>query len=190
MIPTRGAVRVASGGLSGDDGFSLTELAVYVAVLGVISAIVAASVLGLFRSEKTVTSLTNSANESQVLVSMLNQDLRSAREFAVRGGGTTLVASVAGRGTPITWECVTWQVTGAGADRAIVRDGKTVLEHVRADGASPFFATASGADVPQGKEGTLLYDFRAATDESGIILVDGNVSNEAQGTLGAPAHCI
>lgn len=173
-----------------DAGFSLVELAVYIVLLGVISAIVAATVLGLFRSEKTVSSLTNAASQSQVFVSILNQDIRSARELAVRDGGTRVIASVASATNPITWSCVTWVVTGSGSERAITRNGKAQLDHVRQNGVEPFFASASGADAPQGKEGTLLYNFRAADSESGIVNVDGNVSMEAQGTLGAAVHCI
>lgn len=181
--------------LRDDSGFSLTELAVYIVVLGVISAVVAASILGLFRSEKTVSSLTNSANQSQLLVSMLNQDLRSAREFAVRNSGRTVVLSVASRTSPITWSCVTWEVSGGAdaepdSDRRITRNTVAILDHARQNGTNPFFSTASGADTPQGKEGTLLYDFRAATSDSGIINVEGSVSNEAQGVLGATAHCV
>ena len=176
--------------LSKDEGFSLTELAVYILVFGVLAAIVAMSVLSLFRTESTVSSLTNSASESQIFVSVLNQDLRSAREVAVRDEGSRVVLSVAGDSTPITWECVTWQVTGTAGDQSIARNGAVLLEHVRANGENPFFVTASGADLPQGKEGTLHYNLRAATSESGIVNVEGVVSNEAQGQLGAPAHCI
>lgn len=173
-----------------DAGFSLPELAVYIVLLGIISTIVAASVLGLFRSEKTVSSLTNAANESQVFVSLLNQDVRSARELAVRNSGATVILSVANKTTPISWSCVTWAVTGSGTDRAITRNGETQLAHVRQHGVQPFFAVAAGADAPQGKEGTLLYDFRAADADSDLIAVTGTVSMEAQGTLGSPAHCI
>lgn len=174
----------------GDPGFSLVELAIYVALLGIISAIVAATVLGLFRSEKTVSSLTNAANQSQIFVSVLNQDVRSARELAVRDAGSTVIASVASKTSPITWSCVTWAVAGSGTERSITRNGKSMLDHVRQNGVEPFFASASGADTPKGKEGTLIYDFRAADADSGIVNVDGNVSMEAQGALGDPVHCI
>lgn len=174
--------------VSDDAGFSLTELAVYILVVGIISAIVAASVLSLFRSEETVSSLTNSANESQIFVNVLNQDLRSAREFAVRDEGTTVVASVATKTTPVTWSCVTWAATGTGNDRTITRNGKTLLENARPAGSAPFFAT--DADVTQGSGGSLAYDFRVATSDSGIIEVRGTVSNEAQGDADATASCI
>lgn len=185
-------VPVRRNRLADDSGFSMTELAVYIAVLGIITLVVAASILSLFRSEKTVSSLTNSASQLQVLVSTLNKDLRSAREFAVRDSGQTVVLSVASSTSPITWSCVTWAVAGAESDpdRQIKRNGALILDHVRSNDPDPFFATASGADVPQGKEGTLLYDFRAGTDDSGTVNVEGSVSNEAQGVLGATAHCI
>lgn len=173
-----------------DAGFSLVELAIYIVLLGILSAIVAATVLGLLRSEKTVSSLTNASNQSQVFVSVLNQDLRSAREFAVRNAGNTVIASVASKTSPIAWSCVTWTITGSGDNRTIARNGKPLLDHVRQNGSAPFFSSASGAEVPQGKEGTLLYNFRAADADSGVVAVDGNVSLEAQGTSGSPAHCI
>jgi len=184
------SVRHRTIGSPSDRGFSLTELAIYVALLGIVSAIVAASVFGLFRSEKTVSSLTNAASQSQVLISVLNQDVRSARELAVRDSGATVLLSVASTATSISWNCVTWKVVGSGTERTITRDGKPVLDHVRQHGTAAFFATASGTDVPQGKEGTLLYDFLAADTDSGLVKVNGNVSLEAQGTLGSPAQCI
>lgn len=171
-----------------DAGFSLPELGVYIIIVGILAAIMAASVLSLFRSEDTVSSLTNSANESQIFVNVLNQDLRSAREFAVRDSGNTVVASVANKGTPVTWDCVTWAVTGTVDDYTITRNGHALLEHARTDGATPFFATAT--DVTQGSQGSLAYDFRVATSDSGIINVKGTVSNEAQGDTAATAHCV
>ena len=176
--------------LSQDRGFSIPELAVYIVLLGIISAIVAASVFGLFRSQKTVSSLTTAASESQILISVLNQDLRSARELSVRNGGTTVIASVASKSSPITWRCVTWNVAGTGSNLSITRNGKTMLQSAKQHGAAPFFATATGADVPQGKEGTLIYDFLAADKVSSMVAVDGTVSMEAQGKLGDPAQCI
>ena len=172
-----------------ESGFSLVELAIYIVLLGIVSAIVAATVLSIFRSEKSVSGLTTSANESQLFVTVLNQDIRSARELAVRDGGARLVASVASRQSPITWTCVTWQVSGSGGEYSVTRNGNVFVENVRADGTEPFFSTASGSDVGQGEEDTVDYKFIATDDSSGRVEVRGAVSNVAQGTHGAPKHC-
>lgn len=108
----------------------------------------------------------------------------------MRNGGTTVIASVASKSSPITWRCVTWSVVGSGSNVSIARNGKTMLQSARPHGVGPFFATATGTDVPQGKEGTLIYDFLAADKVSSMVTVDGTVSMEAQGKLGDPAQCI
>ena len=100
-----------------DRGFSLVELAVYVAVLGIVSTIVATVVLSLFRTEQTVSRVTNTSNDTQILSTVFTKDVHNARSAAVGGGGTSVTLQVASTTTPLCWRDVTWAFQGG----AIVR---------------------------------------------------------------------
>ncbi|MGK0741070.1 PulJ/GspJ family protein [Leucobacter sp. Z1108] len=185
-----------------DAGFSLVELAVYIVVLGLISTVIATTMVSLFRSESTVSGLTTSASDGQNAATILRADIRNAREFRVTDGGATLTASVAGRSASITWQCVRWQVTGSGNERILTRDEKpdaagqpwnTVgslpifLTEVgpRTDGATTFPFFAGGA--ASGVEGTLTYSWRVGTSDGGTINIVGDTRNRTQGQVANPA---
>lgn len=173
-------------------GFSLTELAVYIVLLGLIAAIVVTVVLSLFRSEDTVSGITNSTSESQVAVTFLQSDIRNAREFQSSSDGRTLTASVANSGATESWSCVRWTVTGTGTTQNLNRAVKdstwptptTLLTGVRPKGSAPFFSgtTAMGA------QGLVKYAMQVATVNNGVIDVVGSVSNTAQGS-GTDSNC-
>ncbi|MGK0714568.1 PulJ/GspJ family protein [Leucobacter sp. W1153] len=185
-----------------DAGFSLVELAVYIVVLGLISTIIATTMVSLFRSESTVSGLTTSASDGQNAATLLRADIRNAREFRVTDGGATLTASVAGRSASITWQCVRWQVTGTGNERNLTRDVKpdsagqpwnapsslpTLLTGVgpRSEGtvSLPFFAGGAASGV----EGTLTYSWRVTTADEGAINIVGDARNRTQGQVATPA---
>lgn len=185
-----------------DVGFSLVELAVYIVVLGLISTIIATTMVSLFRSESTVSGLTTSASDGQNAATLLRADIRNAREFRVTDGGATVTASVAGRSASISWECVRWQVTGTGNDRRLTRDSKadsagqvwndladlpSFLTGVgpRTDGVTtiPFFAGGAAS----GLEGTLSYSWRVTTADRGSINIVGDARNRTQGQVTTPA---
>lgn len=184
--------------LRDDDGFSLSELAVYIVVLGIISAIVAAVIVTLFRSEETVSAVTTSTSDAQNAVSVLQSDIRNARTFTSAPNGRSLTASVAGRASgAISWRCVTWAVTGSGSEQALTRSERAdaagvtapvptrLLEGVRAKGTTPSFF---GGSAGLGAAGILAYSMEVATVKDGVIDVSGSVRNTAQGA-GATSTC-
>ena len=182
--------------LARDGGFSLVELAVYIVILGIISTIVAATTLSLFRSESTVSGLTTSASDGQNATTQLRSDIRNARQFATNSDGSTVTASVASRAASLAWQCVRWQVTGTGSDLALTRS-------VRGDSTGQTWSTpanllagiqtpASGSQhfsggAASGIEGTLSYSLRINTAEDGAITVTGEARNRAQSAVATPA---
>lgn len=109
-----------SGGLGCDAGLSLVELAVYILVLGVISAVVASVVISLFRSEQVVSSVTTTSNTTQNFSSVFDRDIRNARAVAAApatplvpitsGAHSSIALEVASdTATPICWNLVTWK---------------------------------------------------------------------------------
>lgn len=182
--------------LSEDAGFSLVELAVYIVILGIISTIIAATTLSLFRSEATVSGLTTSASDAQNATTLLRADIRNARQFATSTDGTTVTASVAGQSATVTWQCVRWQVTGTGAERTLTRSTRndasaqtwsspvTLLSAIRpAVTGSPYFAGGAASGIA----GSLTYNLRVNTAEDGALNVTGEFRNRAQAAVATPA---
>lgn len=179
-----------------DGGFSLVELAVYIVILGIISTIVATTVISLFRSESTVSGLTTSASDGQNAMTQLRSDIRNARQFATSSDGSTVTASVASRAATLAWQCVRWQVTVSGSDRVITRS-------LRGDSSGQTWSTpvtllagiqapASGSQhfsggAASGIQGTLSYSLRINTAENGAINVTGEARNRAQSAVATPA---
>lgn len=182
-----------------DSGFSLVELVVYIVVLGIISTIIATTMVSLFRSEATVSGLTTSASDAQNAATQLRSDMRNAREFRVTDGGATVTASVAGRSTTLNWQCVRWQVTGTGDNRTLARSARPDSAGQSWDTPGNLVAgvsarTSGGTPVPffvggaaPGVQGNLTYSWRVATAEDGAISVVGNASSRSQGQVATPA---
>jgi len=177
---------------SADRGVSLVELAIYVVLLGIVAAIVAAVMLSLFRSQVTVSGITNTTSDSQNVFSVLQGDVRSARQFQSSGDGRTLTLSTASRDATATWQCVRWTITGTGTTQKVNRAVKAtawptptaMLNGVRQRGTDLFFT--GSADM--GVRGLLRYSMQVATANNGVIDVVGSVNNTAQGT-GTDTNC-
>ncbi|MGK0721165.1 PulJ/GspJ family protein [Leucobacter sp. W1478] len=188
-----------------DAGFSLVELAVYIVVLGLISTIIATTMVSLFRSESTVSDLTTSASDGQNAATLLRADIRNSRQFLVSGDdGETLTASVAGKSTPLEWRCVRWHVNGSGNDRTLTRDEKSdnFGEPWNAQASLPKFLSGVapltigsnegkffsplGGPLP-GQGGVLTYSWKVAASDGGVINIVGDVRNRDQGQVDTPA---
>lgn len=174
-----------------DEGFSLVELAVYVAVLSIIATVVAATMLSLFRSETTVSELTSSANDAQIASTLLRDDVRNARDLRVTPDGTTLTASVATPDAEVDWVCVVWRVAPSSDGVTLTRSERpdaagatpgaplTLLSPVsqvtRAGVTAPYFARdASGGAI-------VSYAWRVATSDNGSIDITSEVRSRAFG---------
>lgn len=181
----------------GEAGFSLVELAVYIVIFGVISAVVVTVVISLFQSEKTVSGITNSTSGSQNMVAFLSKDIRNARQFQSSVDGTRVTASVAGADAGgIVWQCVRWSVLGTGSDRAVVRQTKSdsagstwgantqLVGKVRPSGTDLFFVGSGAA----GSRGSLTYSMQVGTTATGVLNVGGQLGNTEQDT-GSTSAC-
>lgn len=110
-----------------DPGFSLVELAVYVAVLGLIATIVATVMVSLFRSEQTVSVITNVSSNAQNFTTVFDRDARNARSVVPATTGThsliTLQTADPSAGTPCYRD-----VVYAVQDGRITRDGRALFD--------------------------------------------------------------
>lgn len=172
-----------------DSGLTLVELAIYVIILGIFSAVVAAFVLSAFRSEQAVSGITSSTSDSQNTVLILQKDIRNARQFDVSPDGRTLTASVVGAEASPTWQCVSWEVNGAGDKQWISRNTRSDASSSEWSGAARLlggvYEVDSSTDIFSGSaalgaEGTLTYALEVSTTDNGVIDVAGSVSTLGQ----------
>lgn len=168
-----------------DAGLSLTELAVYVAVLGVLSTVMATMLLSLFRSEQTVSQVTGTSNSAQIAFRAITGDIERARQFDTTPDSVTASVATGSDG----WQCVRWSIAGkklwletkadsagsAWSDPAEVVDGIGPVE------AYPFFI-GSGATGT----GTLEYSFSVA--EQGAVPLD--VTGQISTRMFAESSCL
>lgn len=175
----------------GDRGFSLVELSVYIVVLGILSTVVAATMISLFRSEQTVSDITGASNDTQVVVAALTSDIKNARRFETTPH--RVIASVAGSDPAAdnVWQCVRWEIDGGAGTLAL----STKPDATGSDWSSP---TIMASGVTQLSEpnlfvgsgtatatGTLNYSFGVTTTGSGSIDMTGQISNRVPGGAGS-----
>ena len=153
-----------------DAGFSLVELAIYVVLLGIISSIVASTVVVSFRSEQTVSDTTNVASSSQNFITAFSRDMRNARSAEVSSDGSTITAEVASTSGDICWNTVTWTFAG---DR-VERNGGALIDAGVTSGSF-------GADNSDGvlsvtdTERTVTYNFKLGAQSTVTHPITGSL---------------
>jgi len=163
-------------------GFSLIELAIYIALLGMIAALLTPLIISMFNGQKTVSTLTTAASESQNATTVLHADIRNARELRVGGtNGSWLSASIA-QGTN-GWQCVRWRFDAAGhtLSRTTWPEGTAfpagargvIANNVTTQGSTNPFSLAAGTGTATAT-GTVTYSLRV-----GGIDMSGKASNRA-----------
>lgn len=103
-----------------DAGFSLTELAVYIVLLGIITAVISAVILTSFRAEETVSTTTNMANDAQSVIANLDRDIRNSPVITPSSGVTdTIWLCVAGAGVDVSWHSLEWSFSNSTVTRSV-----------------------------------------------------------------------
>lgn len=176
-----------SAGARDERGFSLVELTIYVVILGLISAIVAAVMVSLSRSGHAVSGITGASNDAQLVSSALANDLRNARSFTTTANSVT--ASVAGTGATVTWQCVQWEASAGELTRKTKPDPSpawgaavTMATGISAVTGKDYFGggTTGATSTRSGTAtGTLVYNFGIATIDAATAEVSGQVTNRA-----------
>lgn len=132
-----------------DAGFSLTELAVYIVLLGIVASMVAAVVITSFQAEQTVSGTTSVANDSQSVIANLDRDIRNSRSVQpASGSSTTLQLCVAESDPEVNfgWYPVIWAFSGDDLTRS-ARGGATVSLLTETIQPSSGIFTVSGSTV-------------------------------------------
>ncbi|XPP25540.1 MAG: hypothetical protein ACNYNX_07745 [Leucobacter sp.] len=129
-----------------DAGVTLTELAVYIVLLGVIGAIVATVVVQAFRSEETVSELTSASSEGQNFSTLFRRDMANANSATVAPGGQEAILCTFASDAATTRVPVTWSLAGGQVSRAVGTAEGTVLIDRIAPGGSFTEVGASGIE--------------------------------------------
>lgn len=107
-----------------DAGFSITELALYIVLLGIVAVIVATTMTAVSKATMNVTNTSMSANASQTFLTVFRGDLTTAREVVLSDNGTTLQAQVPRKSGSLCWETITWQFK----DDQVIRGTNPVVD--------------------------------------------------------------
>jgi hypothetical protein len=97
--------------MNNDDGFTLSELAVYGALLGVVLTTAAGILISGTIAEKTVRVTVGASTESQLAADSIETGIRNSSGYAIStpSAGTQLLrARVAQGTTSIVWNCAAW----------------------------------------------------------------------------------
>lgn len=114
-----------------DDGLTLVELTIAMALSVLIIGIAVALFSTASKSQTTVTSRSSASNGAQLTMRSLTQGIENASEFTVQTSGSDLmlVARTAGTATTLTWSCRAWyyQASTSTIRTTTTADGTKIL---------------------------------------------------------------
>lgn len=152
-----------------DAGVTLTELAVYIVLLGIISTIVASVVVQAFQSEQTVSGVTQASSQGQNFSILFRRDMANARSAVVTGGNSVALCTYPTNGAAVranvVWLYAAGEVTRTVGTGAAV----TILEGVAAGGS---FTAAGTSGVH--------FDFTVVPEKGADQVVEGTSSFTVQ----------
>lgn len=150
--------------LHDDRGFSLVELAVYIVLLGIVSAIVASVVVVSFQTERAVSATTDTANSVQTFSASFNRDVRNSRSAVVSGTLDRVTLCAVSTSGAVVWREITWTFSG---DKLTRREGGSVDAVLYGGVAGRKEFGVSGRDV--------TYDFDFGEDGTASHRVEGTI---------------
>ena len=107
--------RRAAAAPQSNRGFTLVELLVYVALLGLILSVLGGMLISGLSVERTVTRASDETRLGQLISRSVEKGIRNATAFKVEGIGSDQIlrarsadAVVSGGATTVTWRCMAW----------------------------------------------------------------------------------
>lgn len=102
--------------LRSDRGLTLTELVVYVALLGIVMVVLIGVFTSITSAQKTVTAVVGASNQGQAAGNQLFNAVSNASAVKLsvpRSGDQLLITRTADRGSTVTWSCQAWYYQSA-----------------------------------------------------------------------------
>lgn len=98
-----------------DEGFTLVEMIVATALFALVFTVLGGAMIATITTQGTVTTVTSSTRDAQVVATTIDTRIRNSSEFQVTnvGADQLLVARVAGSGSSLTWRCYGWYFSSA-----------------------------------------------------------------------------
>jgi len=165
-----------------DSGFTLTEMIAASAVFALIMTGIVGIILSTTNAQRTVSVVTASTTDAQLVANEIDNRIRNASEFKVTTSGTTqlLVARVAGTGSTITWRCYGWyySATDGGVIRMTSTATGTKITMPSASQASTWalllsgVAPRTGTTVFSAVDNQLSVAFNASTGDRPAVAID------------------
>lgn len=168
--------------LRDDRGFTLVEMLVSSALFAMIMTGIIGVILVTTQAQRTVSIVSTSTTEAQLVANELDQRIRNSSEFQVTTSGTTqlLVARVAGSDSTLTWRCYGWFYSAS--DNGIIRmtstaPGTKITMPTAAQAATWTLLLAgvvprSGTTVFSTVDNQLSIAFNATADDNLPVAID------------------
>jgi hypothetical protein len=109
---------------SESEGFTLAELIIYCALLGLVMIIIGGLFTSTLRTERTVRRVAEASNSAQLGVRSIEAGVRNATAHSLPaqlGNNQLLLARTAGTGAAITWKCTAWYFTYSSSGKGTIR---------------------------------------------------------------------
>ena len=168
--------------LRDDRGFTLIEMLVSSALFALIITGVVGVILVTTNAQRTVSIVSASTTDAQLVANELDQRIRNSSEFQVTTAGTTqlLVARVAGSDATLTWRCYGWyySATDGGVIRTTSTAPGTKITMPTAAQAAAWtllldgVVPRSGTTVFAAVDNQLSIAFNATTDDRQPVAID------------------
>jgi prepilin-type N-terminal cleavage/methylation domain-containing protein len=168
--------------LRDDRGFSLIEMLVSSALFAMIVGGIVGVILVTTQAQRTVSIVSASTTEAQLVASELDSRIRNSSEFQVTTSGTTqlLVARVAGSDATLTWRCYGWyySASNGGVIRMTSTAPGTKITMPTATQAADWtllldgVVPRSGTTIFSTVDNQLAISFNATTDGNQPVAID------------------
>ncbi|MGO4104375.1 PilW family protein [Leifsonia sp. YAF41] len=128
-------------------GFTLIELIVYVALLGVVLVIVSALLLNSLRTQSTVLSASEATNNGQLVLTSVDTAVRNGSGVEVSDTGKLLIARTVSGGT---WVCRAWYYssTDGGTVYTTTKTSRAAINTATATSTWTLLASRAGSGLP------------------------------------------
>ncbi|TFB96788.1 hypothetical protein E3O42_16755 [Cryobacterium adonitolivorans] len=113
-----------------DDGFTLIELIVYSALLMLVLSVIGGLFISGLNTATAVRTVTNASTAGQIVADSVETNIRNASDFRLTvptGTDQFLVARTAQRGATLTWSCIAWYYSAAGAGRIFFKQSDLAI---------------------------------------------------------------
>ncbi len=165
-----------------DSGLTLVELAVAGGILAIVLIAIGSILVGTMRTQRTVTSASQSTTAAQSAVSTIASGVRNSSDLRLTtptGSDQLLVTRTAEQGATLTWSCRAWYYSAsAGTIRSTKTADGTKITAPNSTQLSTWSVVVTGVSPPSGGtvfstvSGGVRIAFTASVSDGRPVLMD------------------